>query len=737
MSKFKIEMELSDASGRVLLADFDSNSNKNNTITFDEQLTEEENDRFILSFSMPQKVNDFNFKALVRVGRPLWLYFSSPEKSIRMVISSYTVNDGSENSIYNIEAQDYASYVFSKNNVGLTFDTFTDEDFLDWKELNLEGPVIIQHIVDYILQRGFLQSTRDFSGWTLDAIWDEEEESPLLKQINFEASDSNTYNALVEIANIANLELRFDYTEKKVIFINRESVKLNKSYQLKENFNIQNYSKTYSGENLYSLFYVQGSPDEFGLTTIMSDATPYKDNFLIDLEYFKDSGIISPYKYNEILEKFIENGELHEINLGLRQIIKDKYSQLEVINNLWTTILSTSEIMYGDTSNIEIYKEQYKKFLAAFKKTKNETEFKVLSKPFLSKWSELKFDFEVEITGPPDSPDSPTFEPEGNFSLEKDSTHIHKKYLDRETGPSLIYYTDNIESTLTDIGPNNFQYKWNYNSTLITYPIIEALFLYNGDRALDKKENEIQSIVDSYKEDWVHDIKYLECLDTLIYDEDGKLENNSYPVCENFYKPGTEKIKESVVAKLNKNIEFYPNLLGEGEVIGDELISDETTIGRWTHILKYFEKFREEFSSNKTPIMENYRSIWNEKLNFWFELKENLHHIFPEGYFEDQVETSPETLKDKGEIFFKEHKKPQQDFSINYIDASDIVGIELNDIQVGDFVNLNSEINDGDVELKVASISRVLKENSNITLTIYKYNMINKLLEQIIARSQK
>jgi hypothetical protein len=48
-----------------------------------------------------------------------------------MVITSFNVVIAPENNIFEINAQDYASYVFSRNNAGLTLNTFEDEDFLD------------------------------------------------------------------------------------------------------------------------------------------------------------------------------------------------------------------------------------------------------------------------------------------------------------------------------------------------------------------------------------------------------------------------------------------------------------------------------------------------------------------------------------------------------------------------------------------------------------------------------
>ena len=70
MPKFKIEMELASIHERISLADFDSSLN-NSTITFNEQLTEDENDQYTLTFSLPEKIEGINLKNLINIGRPL------------------------------------------------------------------------------------------------------------------------------------------------------------------------------------------------------------------------------------------------------------------------------------------------------------------------------------------------------------------------------------------------------------------------------------------------------------------------------------------------------------------------------------------------------------------------------------------------------------------------------------------------------------------------------------------
>ena len=138
MPKFQIELELSSINDRILLINFDSSENLNGGITFNESLSEEENGLYRLTFSMPEKLYDYpdiDMSKVIAIGRPIWLQLYEPQRSIRMAITSFSPVIGSENIIYEIEAQDYASYTFSRNNAGLTLDTFEDEEFLDWLRL--------------------------------------------------------------------------------------------------------------------------------------------------------------------------------------------------------------------------------------------------------------------------------------------------------------------------------------------------------------------------------------------------------------------------------------------------------------------------------------------------------------------------------------------------------------------------------------------------------------------------
>jgi hypothetical protein len=152
------------------------------------------------------------------------------------------------------------------------------------------------------------------------------------KILNIEVSDSNTYNALIELANIANSSIRFDYENETITLIDKESVTLDKNYTLKRDFNLQDYSISYNGDNLYSIFYVEGAADEFGLFTILSDETEYKDNFLFNFNYFKDRNLISQSDYNSIVSSI--NNNLKEINIKFQRAITERFTRIGEINDI-------------------------------------------------------------------------------------------------------------------------------------------------------------------------------------------------------------------------------------------------------------------------------------------------------------------------------------------------------------------------------------------------------------------
>lgn len=135
---------------------------KNSSFIWNEILEEEENDKKTLSFNIAS--NATSILKEVRIGRKVYLNFS--DKEYLFIISSISPKEENKEEFFEVVAEDYASFVFTRNNVGLNLDTFADEDYYNWLiENQLKGQV--KDLLKYILIRGRLYNEKEKSGWTI------------------------------------------------------------------------------------------------------------------------------------------------------------------------------------------------------------------------------------------------------------------------------------------------------------------------------------------------------------------------------------------------------------------------------------------------------------------------------------------------------------------------------------------------------------------------------------------
>ena len=775
MPRFKIEMELTSPAERILLADYNSESSFN-TLTFEESFSEEENDLKTLSFRLLEKFgenNSLSFSSYIAIGRPIWLTLYDPIRVIRMAINSYSIEPGVENSIYSIQAQDYASFIFTRNNAGLNLDTALDEEFWDWLEINTElneneGPGIID-IANHILYRGWLQKRNELvilDGWTVNVQLanieiEEGVFEPRSDKVHISVSDSNTYNALVELSNISRTFLKFDYINKIVYFIDKENPSYDKNYMLREGSNLQNITVNYNGDSLYSLFYVQGSPNEFGLQTIMNTATPYKDNFLYDFTYFKDKSLLSQSDINN-LENAINNIEnessLAYINKKLIEVIGEKYDHLGIIRETESRIQNLSERLI-EGEKLSNYIQEYKELVSEFYTRTFEIETsspEVVTTPwFFANWSSLDstkdwffstpsgnsyylMNYPISFTykGEPGVVSSPSdiakvvvndLE-EYEIKIDLNSYLIDPVQIDGFNAPYLFINEEFQEDPLVYEDLDNFRTHVRYYETVTFgklksfYPYLRLLDEYGGD-------NEIQSKIAL----WDEKIEQVE----NWWDEDQSEIN------EINSKPELTETDEARLALLESRIEDYRRAIGQYQPYSWNIsINSNTVKGHYTLIRDLLVHYASEYVNLEKPsIMERYRNWMKTKQEFWYNLKNTYgQHIFLEGYFENNTETSPENLKAQAEAHYVYHNKPNEDFSVTYLDISNIIGKNINEIEVGDFIRIKENIieqeQNTNSKLQVVGISRNLREFGNIQLTIYRYNKINTILEKIIANSK-
>jgi len=118
-----------------LFSSYEPDSPVNKSLTFNETLEEHENNQFTLSFSFAKNLpnipnNALDLTGFLRIGRVLKLECENHDGNnyIDFIITSISPVGKTDNIVYEVSAQDYASFRFSRNNIGLTFDSIEDEE---------------------------------------------------------------------------------------------------------------------------------------------------------------------------------------------------------------------------------------------------------------------------------------------------------------------------------------------------------------------------------------------------------------------------------------------------------------------------------------------------------------------------------------------------------------------------------------------------------------------------------
>lgn len=87
------------------------------------------------------------------------------------------------------------------------------------------------------------------------------------------------------------------------------------------------------------------------------------------------------------------------------------------------------------------------------------------------------------------------------------------------------------------------------------------------------------------------------------------------------------------------------------------------------------------------PIMTQFFSLLSTKRDFWYNMKNDFGaHIFTEGYYEDEIETDSKILYYQAKRAHEEHNKPLEEYQVTYINLSDIIGVEMLEPRVGDYI---------------------------------------------------
>ena len=120
--------------------------------------------------------------------------------------------------------------------------------------------------------------------------------------------------------------------------------------------------------------------------------------------------------------------------------------------------------------------------------------------------------------------------------------------------------------------------------------------------------------------------------------------------------------------------------------------------GRLSLFFRSFVDFLNEYSLTDHIEVEYEDSLYKrlqdklkDKEKFWFDFKEKYGDVLIEGFYHNDLESKPEKLLEYADLYFRTYKKPKDDYSIEYLDASDVLGTEVKNIDVGDYISLSKQ----------------------------------------------
>lgn len=240
----------------------DNNIIYNPFSTFDEELTEEENSQYNLTFSIAgyvdlngQKVKNY-WLDILKQGSLLKLILDD-FKEINLIIVKLEPQLFKDNIIYTFECQDELSYLWTKRNLGYSYS-------------NLEtGVQTIYEITKQILKDCFL-----YTEWKVIDTEALLTQSPLRsKKISLSIKNSNPYNAIIEACNILSCNLIVDYHFKTLTFFQKNNIPFS-GYRYRPEVNLSELNVTYDSKEFFSLLRVFGGEDQFGAKISLSPAIP-------------------------------------------------------------------------------------------------------------------------------------------------------------------------------------------------------------------------------------------------------------------------------------------------------------------------------------------------------------------------------------------------------------------------------------------------------------------------------
>ena len=761
---------------KVLINEFDNKKENidNPASIYDENLSEQENDQYELTFSLAKFIyykNDSNiikkiknyFFDLLQIGSKISIEFDD-NKIILLTIKSIGPNVYSDNIIYNYTAQDIVSYNWSKYNIGYSYST---------------SETGVQNI--FTIARKVLVENDLYPEWDVSIP----SSNDLLEKMTLEIEDSNPYNVIIEACNTIGYSLKVNYNTKTISFYNKKNKKFS-GYRYYPDINLNNFSVSYNGDNLTSILHVLGGKNEYGevITMIPSIPTAFKNYItkkynLFDVENnvinYNNIDWLSPYDSSgsltikELIEQGLNNktGWYSQLNSDLQRenfLTTNKY-KIKYFDKENPGIELDSLYYYDSDNNMQKYNgDQYIIKYAIYDDNGEEVYEENVedSKKIISEEREQELqDLNDFCTIADRNPHLGQYFIDFSFFL-KNKMMTNTQYSDITN----FYYNELRKYNIIQkiVLPNIYEAKYQISSLesqAKTYAEMYYSDILNYIEACTEEGADLTTISHKYQEQLSNDenlirtifiqnnYEYFRYLYS-IYTKDEIIEHfkNIYISEKEIYIEKMKKLQNKLQELQNQydssssGSETWAKTFLQSEIDGikNQLETIKTLTG-WTgldsngNVIEY-ESLYDKLYNISIDILEelnpevlkniiNYQYFYDinlEKIDFILSILYKKYNSFIyEAKYENTDELDSVSLYNQGLVYFEEQKYPTAEYNISVLDLSRLKLIDIPNLEIGSLIKVYNpflNLSDGEWDPNTQSI----KEDSDLCDIQFKNN---------------
>lgn len=713
--------------------------------TYDEKLTEAENDQFNLDFKMVgwvtiNGVNQRNYWLdILKIGSRIRIEIDD-NVEIRLIITNIQPTPSINNIIYQFSAQDEISYLWAKHNLGYSYSTVElgsvqniytiANNILKDNHLNLQWKVIDEEPLD--LSRN---SLRD-------------------KLITLEVENSNPYNILIEACNTLDCLMRVNYKRQTISFYQKQYIQFS-GYRYRPESNLQSFSASYESSDFTTLMHITGGENEYGEIITLVPAIPTAVQTYILEQWAKDSNLDNRFEWKDnypptTIDWIIINNNI----INEEQNNPNKY----YITNLEDQEARENELQeIANFCNIANQVPHLGQFLLNFDYFKNahlmtETEYNNLIDIFnqqmrnnnlwLKIYTPVKYQIEWLVMEKLNEifNEGSEYQAECQYIQQRISSSENANMNAYTSYEELIQSIPEIEEKIVNSCiTNNFEL---FRNLVMLYGSSATLFTRkNGEYDASIYPN-IQEYIDQ-RQYYIDKSKAAEQEIKNIENQLKSITDTNSPI----YIELSQKL-----ALLEQNKTTY-DTLGSGWYITTANGEQHRVMGLYEFLLEImYEQYLIGYSSGVYNNLININTILNYYQEQNNDLWRTVYNEYGDFIYESQYENTDEldsvSLFNQGVLSFEKRKSPIPDYSLTTLDLGMLEPIGIPKLAIGSkikiynkFLSLNDNsldnISYNDNELIVTELSYDLRNAAKINISVEKIQTYESIIEKLLLSVKK